>query len=77
MIAPGAFDFFLIDGAHEGNYLKREIETADKLLKSGGLLILDDINSYWDEIQEAYESIDTTKYQKLGTNGRVGILRKS
>jgi len=34
------FDFFLIDGNHEADYLKREIETADKLLKLGGLLIL-------------------------------------
>jgi len=43
--------------------LKREIETADKLLKLGGLLILDDISSFWNELQQAYESIDETKYQ--------------
>lgn len=76
MIAPAIFDFFLIDGNHEGDYLKREIETADKLLKSSGLLFLDDINSYWSELQENYESIDETKYQKLGTDGRVGVLKK-
>jgi len=55
--------------------LKREIETADKLLKLGGLLILDDI-FFWNELQQAYESIDETKYQKLGTDARVGVLKK-
>jgi len=75
-ISPGAFDFFLIDGNHEGSYLQREIETADKLLKLGGLLILDDVNLFWTDIQKTYESIDEKKYQKIGADGRVGILKK-
>jgi len=40
------------------------------------LLILDDISSFWNELQQAYESIDETKYQKLGTDARVGVLKK-
>jgi len=76
MISPATFDFFLIDGNHESNYLKREIESANKLLKSGGLLLLDDIDEFWGDLQETYESIDETKYQKLGTDGRVGVLKK-
>ena len=75
-MAPASFDFFLIDGNHEADYLKREIESADKLLKLGGLLILDDIYSFWPELQETYSSIDETKYQKLGTDGRIGVLKK-
>jgi hypothetical protein len=76
MIAPASFDFFLIDGNHEAEYLKTEIESADKLLKSGVFLILDDISSFWNQLQKIYESIDETKYQKLGTDGRVGVLKK-
>ena len=76
MIYPGVFDFFFIDGSHEGSYLKREIQIVDKLLKIGGLLILDDINPYWNSVQEVYKTIDNTKYAKLGTDGSVGILKK-
>lgn len=76
MTSPASFDFFFIDGNHEEDYLRREIDSADKLLKSGGLLILDDANSYWGGIQKTYESIEETKYQKLGTDGRVGILKR-
>jgi hypothetical protein len=76
MIALASFDFFLIDGNHEANYLEREIKRADKLLKPGGFLILDDIYSFWTELQKIYESIDETKYQKLGTDGRIGVLKK-
>jgi len=53
--------FLRLMGNHEADYLKREIETADKLLKLGGLLIM--ISSFWNELQQAYESIDETKYQ--------------
>lgn len=75
-ISPASFDFFLIDGNHEADYLKREIESADKLLKLGGFLILDDIYSFWPDLQETYQAIDETRYQKLGTDGRVGVLKK-
>jgi hypothetical protein len=35
-----------------------------------------DANSYWTSIQEAYEAIEEIKYKKLGTDGRVDILKK-
>ncbi|GAB4411444.1 MAG: hypothetical protein Fur0044_05420 [Anaerolineae bacterium] len=76
MISPAAYEFFVIDGNHLGAYLTREIASADRLLKPGGLLILDDITPYWGEIQEIYETIDPTRYHKLGSDGRVGILKK-
>jgi hypothetical protein len=76
MISSTKFDFCVMDGNHLGDYLKREIEAVDRLLNLGSLLLLDDVNSFWNEVQEIYETIDPTKYQKLGTDGRVGILKK-
>lgn len=76
MISPASYEFFVIDGNHLGSYLTREIASADRLLKPGGLLILDDITPYWGDIQEVYETIDPTRYHKLGSDGRVGILKK-
>jgi hypothetical protein len=58
MIAQASFDFFLIDCNHEADYLKREIESVDKLLKLGGFLTLDDIFSFWNELQKIYDSIE-------------------
>jgi hypothetical protein len=76
VISSSKFDFCVIDGNHNGSYLKREIEEIDRLLKPGGLLILDDVSPDWDGVQEAFETIDETRYRKAGANNRVGILEK-
>lgn len=75
---PASFDFAFIDGNHDDEYLSREIEVIDRLLKPQGMLILDDID--WDEvgghIGEVYRSIDRERFEQLGGDGRVGLLRK-
>lgn len=75
-LASRSFDFFLIDGNHEAEYLAREIDSADRLLKPGGLLILDDVYPFWPEIQRTYKAIDRNRYDRVGTDGRVGVLKK-
>ncbi|RTK93305.1 MAG: class I SAM-dependent methyltransferase [Neisseriaceae bacterium] len=68
------FDFILLDGNHNFESLKIEIELADKLLKTGGFLILDDID-YWDGPKKLYENFNLG-YEKIGSNKRAGILKK-
>jgi hypothetical protein len=74
MILPPTFDFAVIDGNHEENYLVREIEAIDRLLKPGGLLVLDDVE--WDQFGKVYREIDRARYHDLGNDGRVGVLKK-
>ena len=75
-LSPSTFDFAVMDGNHEGSYLRRELACIVTLLKPGGILMLDDVSSEWFEIERVYEEIVTDMFKKLGTDGRVGVLRK-
>lgn len=70
------FDFCVVDGNHEGSYLARELDRIDQLLRPGGLLILDDVSGSWPEIQRVYAGVDRARYEPLGADGRVGVLKK-
>ncbi len=73
------YDLALIDGNHESTYLSREIDHIYHLLKKNGLLILDDISDYWEnraQLKSIYDNADEKRFIKVGTDGRVGILRK-
>lgn len=79
VFSEGKFDIALIDGYHESSYLKREITHAYHLLRNGGLVVLDDLDDYWQQragLRECYDKVDEQMFVKEGTNGRVGILRK-
>ncbi|MDB5290899.1 MAG: hypothetical protein JWL69_2140 [Phycisphaerales bacterium] len=73
-IAPQRFDFAMMDGNHEGSYLRREIKALDDLLAPGGMLILDDLN--WSEVSEVFMSAIGGGYRQVAGDGRVGILQK-
>ncbi len=76
-LCPSTFDFALIDGNHEGNYLSRELEFMSRLLRPGGYLFLDDVSTTWFEIERVFENAARTGvYEKLGSDGRVGVLKK-
>jgi len=76
-LSPHSFDFAVLDGNHEGAYLRRELDWIDRLLRPGGLLILDDVCASWFEIEEVYETLSGEHYEKLGTDGRIGIARRN
>jgi hypothetical protein len=76
-LAPERFDFAVIDGNHDADYLRREIESMNVLLKPGAILVLDDVSWQWPELQSVFNALDTTCYQKIGTDGRVGVLQKT
>lgn len=71
------FDLVLMDGNHEASYLVNEIQTALKLLKLGGFVILDDVDTAWAEIQDVFSHITSFGLDPIGTDGRVGIARLS
>jgi hypothetical protein len=75
-IAPNKFDIILMDGNHEAEYLQAEILQASKLLKSGGLVVLDDVDSSWQELKAVFERIENLGFQTIGTDGRIGIAHK-
>jgi hypothetical protein len=75
MLAPQHFDFAVIDGNHEGTYLRREIMALDEVLKPGGLLALDDV--CWSAVGSVFRSLSSHDYEQTATDGRMGIMRKS
>jgi hypothetical protein len=68
------FDFILLDGNHDYQSVLNEINLADKLLKPGGLLILDDID-HWQGPQSLYNDFPFL-YEKIPLDSRAGVLRK-
>jgi len=76
-LSPRRFDICLIDGNHEAAYLERELRFVSKLLRQGGLLILDDVSQAWPEIQSVHAAIAPSQFTKLGADGRIGLLEKT
>lgn len=65
-----------VAGNHEGPYLAKGIEIVSRLLKRGGLLILDDVSESWVEIEKVFATLDRASYARLGTDGRVGVAER-
>jgi hypothetical protein len=66
-----------MDGNHEASYLAKEIQTVLPLLKLGGFVILDDVDTGWAEIREVFSKIASFGLEPIGTDERVGIARLS
>ena len=76
-LAPSRFDLCLIDGNHEGDYLQRELGQVHRLLRPGGILVLDDVSATWPKIQSVFSGISREQFQTLGADGRIGLLIRS
>ena len=76
-LAPARFDLCLMDGNHDAEYLRRELDQVHALLRPGGLLVLDDVSSGWPEIEAAFREIAEDRFQKLGADGRIGVLART
>ena len=72
-LAPGSFDVAVMDGNHESDYLRAELVAIRRLLRSGGLLVLDDVFD-WGTLalipQELEASPDATL---IARDNRLGI----
>lgn len=74
-ISQGQFDFAIVDGNHEGSYLRRETAMARRLLKPEGILILDDVSDAWTEIKAEYDGLQSNGWRAVAADGRVGVLQ--
>jgi predicted O-methyltransferase YrrM len=77
LVAGGRFDLCLMDGNHDPDYLERELDRVHQLLCPGGLLVLDDVSVDWPEIQSVFSAISSSRFEKLGADGRIGVLVRS
>jgi hypothetical protein len=75
-LAKAKFDIALIDGNHDGNYLSKEIDRVNQLLKDDALLILDDVEPSWAEIREVFNTIESHGMRREAADGRIGIAVK-
>lgn len=77
--AGNAFDVALMDGNHEGEYLQAEIERLHKLLRSGGVLIMDDVepDGPWVGVFEVFERTKSDHaFELINADGRVALFRR-
>jgi hypothetical protein len=73
------FDVALMDGNHEGSYLRRELAAITDMLRPGALLALDDVQADWVEIADAFSEVarsDRWPFDYIGWDGRLGLLRR-
>jgi hypothetical protein len=72
------FDGALMDGNHDPGYLRRELAVMAELLLPGGVLVLDDVNEWWEGIRTVFDEVarGEWRFERVGTDGRVGVLRR-
>lgn len=76
-VAPGQVDVAVMDGNHEASYLRRELESVRRLLRPGGLMILDDVFD-WDSLAPIARELEAAPDATLlARDYRVGIWRIS
>lgn len=79
-LLPGRFDLALLDGNHEGGYLREELRDVDTLLRPDGLLVLDDVGvDFWDDLRDLFTELASGErgYTRLDHDGRVGVLARA
>jgi hypothetical protein len=75
----GRFDLVMLDGNHDGDYLREELIDARRLLRDGGLLVLDDVDGgVWADIAAVFAELSGggSGYRQSGFDGRVGLLER-
>lgn len=73
-----SFDAAFIDGNHEPGYLRREVAEIARMLRPGGLLVLDDVDAVWEQIRAVFDEIadGDWPFEPVDADGRIGILRR-
>lgn len=74
-VTGSSFDLVLMDGNHDEGYLSRELAVVRRLLASNGILVLDDVVD-WPGVAAVFKRATADqRFEKLGDDGRVGILQ--
>lgn len=77
-LAAGRFDLALLDGNHVGDYLRRELESVGRLLRPGGVVVVDDIDpAGWGELRDAFDDArGNGVFETVVDHGRLGVLAR-
>ncbi len=72
------FDAALVDGSHIGENVRRELEILARIVRPGGLVLLDDVADSWVELRDLYADGATHDlgFEQVDHDGRVGVLRR-
>jgi hypothetical protein len=73
-LGAGPFDFAVIDGNHESDYVRQELEQIHALMKPGALVFMDDVSEGWPMLKQVFETSNTSLYHCREGNGRIGVL---
>ena len=79
LLSKGRYDVAFVDGHHQAAYVSKELGHLFHLLKEGGIVVMDDVDEFWQArtgLKDVYDKVDEEKFVKEQTDGRVGILRK-
>lgn len=76
LLCESRFDFAVMDGNHEAEYLRSEVDVVRRLLTPNGVLLLDDVSEAWADIKAEYASLTSKGWKPLGADGRVGALQR-
>ncbi len=74
------FEVAMIDGNHDGGYVRREVEVVVRLLSDGALLILDDVSPAHPHLRELFDELaqdSAWPFEKIDQDSRIGILRRT
>lgn len=74
-LSTKAFDFVMMDGNHEAEYLIEEIKQTLPLLKEGAYVVLDDVDEAWTEIRDVFQNIRSLGLTAVSSDGRIGVAR--
>jgi len=78
-LLEGRFDLVMLDGNHDADYLREELRDVARLLREGGLLVLDDVDGgVWEDIAAVFAELagGGAGYRQAGFDGRVGLLER-
>lgn len=76
-ILKGKVDFVMLDGNHDANYLKEEVEVCYEFLREGGIIFLDDITDVWIGLKNAFQQLSKEQvFQSEFIGTRTGVLIK-
>lgn len=80
-LAPGGFDLVLLDGNHDASYLSDELTVVARLLRPGGILVLDDVDAgAWSDIQAVFDGLvadDGGPFRRVDADGRIGVALRA
>jgi predicted O-methyltransferase YrrM len=70
-----AFDFIILDGNHDEHQVQHEVAECRGLLKDGGFLIMDDVDT-WTGPKNIYNKT-SEGYEKMQVDSGLGFMRKT